>query len=63
MYFQGRNGEADTENRLVDIVGEEEGGTKWKSSIETCSKPYVRQLASGKMLYNAGSSPQCSVTT
>ena len=24
--FQGRNGDADTENRLVDTAGEREGG-------------------------------------
>ena len=32
-YLQGRNRIADGENGLVDIVGEEEGGTSWKSGI------------------------------
>ena len=34
-YSQGSNGYADTENRLVDTVGEREGGTNWESSMET----------------------------
>ena len=34
-YTQGRNGNADMVNRLVNTVGEEEEGTNWESSIET----------------------------
>ena len=34
-----------------------------QGSIETCTLPYVRQLASGNLLYDAGSSTSCSVTT
>ena len=33
-YFQGRHRDADIENRLVDIVGEGEGGENWQSSTE-----------------------------
>ena len=34
VYFQGSNGDTNIENRLVDTVGEGEGGTNWDSSIE-----------------------------
>ena len=34
-YLQGRNRDADTENRLVGTAGEEEGGMNWDSNMET----------------------------
>ena len=34
-YLQGKNGDAHIENRLLDTVGEGEGGMIWESSIET----------------------------
>ena len=34
-YLQGSSGDADIENRLVDTVGEGEGKTNGKSSVET----------------------------
>ena len=34
-YLQGSNRGTDIENRLVDTVGEEEGGTDGESSIKT----------------------------
>ena len=41
-YLQGNNGDTDLENRLVDTVGEEEGGMNWENSIETHTLPYVK---------------------
>ena len=38
-YLQGRNRDSDRENRLVDTVGEEQGGTNWESSIEIYTLP------------------------
>ena len=35
MYLQDSSGGVDMENRLVDVVGEGEGGMNWESSIET----------------------------
>ena len=32
--FAGQPGDADIENRLVDPVGEGEGGADWESNIE-----------------------------
>ena len=34
IYLQGRNGDADIQNRLVGIVGEGEGRTNWESNID-----------------------------
>ena len=33
-YRQGCSGDADIENRLVDAVGEGQGGTNWESNME-----------------------------
>ena len=33
-YWQGRNRDADMENRLMDTAVEGEGGTSWESSTE-----------------------------
>ena len=35
IYLQGSNGGADIENRLMDIVGEGEGGTYGERDMET----------------------------
>ena len=54
--LQGGNGDADAENRLADTAGEGEGGTNGEGSSETDMLPYVKQRASGNLLYVAGSS-------
>ena len=41
-YTQGSKGDTDIENRLLDSVGEGEGGMIWENTIETCSLPYVK---------------------
>ena len=51
-YFQGRNGDADIENRLLDTVGEEESGTSRESSIDKYTLSCVKQIAGEKLLYN-----------
>ena len=53
-YLQSRN---------RDIGGKGEGGINWENSIETYTLPYIKQIASGKLLYSTGSSTWCSVTT
>ena len=40
--MQGGNGDADSEDRLVDTDGKEEGGTHGESSIETYTLPYAK---------------------
>ena len=39
---QGSSGDADTKSRLVDPVGEGEGGTNWETSMQTYLLPYAK---------------------
>ena len=38
--------DTDVKNRLLDSVGEGEGGMIWENSIETCILSYVKQITS-----------------
>ena len=58
-YLQGRNGDTDIENKLVDPVGEGESRTTGESSIDVDTPLRVKQIASGKVLYNTGSPAWC----
>ena len=40
--MQGTKGDTDVKNRLLDYVGEGEGGMTWENSIETRILPYVK---------------------
>ena len=51
-----KNGDRDLENRFLHSVREGEGGMNWESGIETYTLPYVKLIASGNLLYYAGSS-------
>ena len=43
MTLHGENKRVtDIENRLLDSVGEGEGGMIWENIIETCILPYVK---------------------
>ena len=48
--------DTDIKNRLLDSVGEGEGGMIWENSIETCILSYVKQIASPGSMYEAGCS-------
>ena len=48
-YLQGRNGDAEVENGLVDTVGDGEGGTNWKSSTDIHTLPCVTQIPRGEL--------------
>ena len=61
--MQERNGDADIENGLVDIVAEGKSGMNGESSTDIYTLPCVKQRASGKLLYGTGSSAQYSVAT
>ena len=52
--MQSNKGDRDIKNRLLDSVGEEEGGMIWENSIETQTLSYVKQIASGSLMYAAG---------
>ena len=54
--------DADIENKLVDPVGEAEGGTNGVSSMETYTLPYVKWIASGNLLDDSTNSNHDSVT-
>ena len=51
------------QNRLIDTVGEGEGGTNWESSTEIYTLPCVEQMANGESPYSTGGPVWCSVTT
>ena len=46
--------DTDINNRLLDSVGEGEGGVIWENSIETYILPYVKQIASPSSMYETG---------
>ena len=51
--MQGRNKDADIENRLVDRAGEEVG-TNLESSIDIYTPLCVKYIVTGKLLSNTG---------
>ena len=57
--FQGSSGEPGIENRLLDTVGEGEGGTNGESSVDTYTSLHVEWTASGNVLCDSGSSARC----
>ena len=46
----------DVKNRLLDSVGEGEGGMIWENSIETYILPYVKQITSQVSMHETGCS-------
>ena len=52
--MQGSKGDTGIKNRLLDSVGEGEGGTICKNNTETYTLSYVKQIASGTLMYDAG---------
>ena len=46
--------DTDVKNRLLDSVGEGEGGMIWENSIETCILPYVKQISSPGSMHKTG---------
>ena len=47
----------------MDTEAEGEGGSHGERSVETHTLPYVKQIASGSLMYDAGSSDWCPGTT
>ena len=48
--------DTDVKNKLLDLVGEGEGGKIWENSIETCRLPYVKWMSSESLMHEAGHS-------
>ena len=46
--------DTDVKNRLLDSVGEGEGGMIWEKSIETCILSYVKQITSPSLMHETG---------
>ena len=54
--MQGSKRDTDVKDRLLDSVGEGEGGMIRKNSTETCILPYVKQMTSASLMYEVGHS-------
>ena len=52
--MQDSKRDTDVKNRLLDSMGEGEGGMIWENSIETCILPYVKQIASPCLMHETG---------
>ena len=46
----------EVQNRLLDSVGEGEGGKIWENSTETCILSYVKQITSPGWMHESGCS-------
>ena len=53
--MQDRKRDTDIKNRLLDSVGEGEGGMIWENGIETC-KLYMKRIASPGSMHDTGCS-------
>ena len=54
--MQASKRDTDVKNRLLDSVGEGEGGMIWENSIETCILSYVKQITSPVSMHKTGCS-------
>ena len=54
--MQDSQRDTDIKNRLLDSVGEGEGGMIWENSIETCILSYVKQITSPSSMHETGCS-------
>ena len=55
-YMQDSKGDTDIMNRLLDTVGEIEGGMIWENIPETYILSYTKYIASGSLKYEEGKS-------
>ena len=46
--------DTDVQNRLLDSVGEGEGGMIWENGIETCIISYVKRITSPGVMHDTG---------
>ena len=52
--MQGSKGETNVKNRLLDSVGEGENVMIWENNTETYTLPYIKQMVSVSLMYDAG---------
>ena len=51
LYMLENKRDTDVKNRLLDSVGEEEGGTIWETNVETCILPYVKKITNPSSMH------------
>ena len=61
--MQNRKRDTDVQNRLLDSVGEGEGGMFQENSIETCILSTVKQITSPGWMYETNALAWCTGKT
>ena len=61
--MQNRNRDTDVQNRLLDSVGEGEGGMFRENSIETCILSRVKQITSPGWMHETSARTWCTGKT
>ena len=61
--MQGRKRDRDVHNRLLDSMGEGEGGMIWENSIETCILSSVKQITSPGWMHETSAQGWCTGKT
>ena len=62
-YMQNRKRDTDVQNRLLDSVGEGEGGMFHENSIETCILSRVKQITSPGWMHETSAQGWCTGKT
>ena len=52
--MQGSKRDTDVKNRILDSVGEGEGGMIWENGIETCITSYMKRVTSPGLMHDTG---------
>ena len=61
--MQNRKRDTDLQNRLLDSVGEGEGGMFWETSIETSTLSMVKQIISTGWMHETSAQGWCTGKT
>ena len=61
--MQDRRRDTDVQNRLLDSVGEGEGGMIWQNSIKTCILSSVKEIASPGWMHETSAWGWCTGMT
>ena len=61
--MQNRKRDTDVQNRLLDSVGEGEGGMFQENSIKTCILSRMEQISSPGWMHETGARPWCTGKT
>ena len=62
-HMQNRKRDTDVQNRILDPVGEGEGGMFGEKSIETCILPRVKQITSPGWMHETSARAWCTGKT